>query len=73
VDIQATLPTNNPEAIREEARLLVENWSTPQGGFIVFNYGDAEALGARPEMTRVMFEAFVELQDFWQQSGCSAG
>lgn len=72
VDIQATLPRNDPQAIREEAQLLVENWSTPAGGFIVFNYGDAEALGAQPEMTRVMFEAFVSLQNFWHNrlEGC---
>jgi len=72
VDIQATLPRNDPEAICEEARLLVENWGTPDGGFIVFNYGDAEALGAQPEMTRVMFQAFVKLQHFWQQSASSS-
>ncbi len=65
VDIQATLPTNDEAAIRQEARLLVENWSTPQGGFVVFNYGDATVLGALPEMTRVMFDEFVKLQYFW--------
>ncbi|MDF1515458.1 MAG: uroporphyrinogen decarboxylase family protein, partial [Anaerolineae bacterium] len=45
VDIQATLPTQNPELVRAEARELVEHWSTPAGGFIVFNYGDSEAIG----------------------------
>lgn len=34
VDIQATLPKEDPEAVRAEARELVENWSTPDGGFI---------------------------------------
>jgi len=65
VDIQSTLPGGNEADVREEARLLVENWSTPQGGFIVFNYGDPEALGVRPEMTAVMFDEFVKLKEFW--------
>lgn len=69
VDIQATLPSNDEAAVREEARLLVANWSTPEGGFIVFNYGDAAVLGASPEMTRVMFDEFVKLQYFWSESG----
>lgn len=46
VDIQATLPKGDPDAVRAEARELVENWSTPEGGFIVFNYGDSNSIGA---------------------------
>jgi len=60
-DIQATLPRGNPDEIREEARLLVKCWSTPKGGFIVFNYGDAEALGVPASAARVMFEAFRDV------------
>lgn len=60
-DIQATLPRGNAEEVREEVRLLVRHWSTPQGGLIVFNYGDPEALAVPPEMTRVMFDEFVRL------------
>ena len=63
VDIQATLPRGIEREIREEARLLVENWSTPGGGLIVFNYGDEAALAIDPEMTRVMFDEFVKLMD----------
>ena len=60
VDIQATLPAGDPQAVREEAELLVRHWTTKHGGFIVFNYGDPEALGVRPEIADVMFRAFAE-------------
>lgn len=60
VDIQSTLPSNDPEAIRAEAHELVAKWGTPDGGFIVFNYGDPEGINVRDEMTSVMFEAFME-------------
>ena len=60
-DIQSTLPRGNADEVREEVQLLVRHWSTPQGGLIVFNYGDAEALAVPPEMTRVMFDEFVRL------------
>ena len=60
-DIQYTLPLGNPKKIRDEVRELVKNWSTPKGGFIVFNYGDPVALGVDPAMTEVMFQAFKEM------------
>ena len=66
VDIQSTLPRGVEEEVRQEARELVRHWSTPQGGFIVFNYGDPEALAVDPEMTEVMFDEFVKLQEYWQ-------
>ncbi len=65
VDIQATLPKNDPEAVRAEARELVENWSTPEGGFIVFNYGDAEGIGVSDAITEIMFREFYELKEHW--------
>jgi len=65
-DIQTTLPAGDPERVRAEVMELVENWSTPGGGFIVFNYGDHEALGVKPEMTEVMFQAFAELMYRWE-------
>ena len=58
VDIQSTLPDGDEEKVREEAALLVKHWATSAGGFIVFNYGDAEALNIRPEMSGIMFSAF---------------
>jgi hypothetical protein len=66
VDIQATLPRQDPEAIRTEARQLVEHWSTPKGGFIVFNYGDSEAIGVSDSIAEVMFSEFYHLRDYWQ-------
>lgn len=66
-DIQATLPSGDPDRVRAEVRQLVEHWSTPKGGFVVFNYGEPESLGLKPEMTEVMFRAFAEyLPDDWQ-------
>ena len=62
-DIQATLPRGIEAEVREEVELLVRHWSTPAGGLIVFNYGDPESLGVKPEMTQVMFDEFVKLMD----------
>lgn len=59
VDIQRTLPRGSDAEIRGEAQLLLEHWATPQGGFIVFNYGDGRAIGAPPERAAVMFHAFL--------------
>jgi uroporphyrinogen decarboxylase len=67
VDIQSTLPRGVEEEVRKEARQLVRHWSTPDGGLVVFNYGDPEALAVQPEMTQVMFDEFVRLKDHWQQ------
>jgi uroporphyrinogen decarboxylase len=72
VDIQSTLPRGSEEEVRQEARQLVRHWSTPAGGLIVFNYGDPEALAVKPEMTRVMFDEFVKLMDYWARSTASA-
>lgn len=66
VDIQATLPTENADAVREEARELVENWSKPDGGLIVFNYGDSEGIGVTDTITEVMFKEFYDLREYWK-------
>lgn len=65
VDIQATLPTEDPATVRAEARELVENWSTPKGGLIVFNYGDSESIGVSDAIAEVMFKEFYQLRDYW--------
>ena len=65
VDIQSTLPTRNAQLVRAEAEELVKYWSKPSGGFIVFNYGDSEAIGTTDEITEVMFQAFYELANYW--------
>jgi uroporphyrinogen decarboxylase len=67
VDIQATLPRGNREEVRAEARELVEHWSTPEGGFIVYNYGDSESIGTTEAMAEVMFKEFYDLAEFWQR------
>ena len=59
-DIQSTLPRGNEEEVREEVRLLVRHWCGPEGGLIVFNYGDPAGIGVRPDMTRIMFDEFVK-------------
>ena len=65
VDIQATLPAGDPEAVREEAELLVKHWATADGGLIVFNYGDPEALGIHPATAGIMFDAFRRHMSYW--------
>jgi hypothetical protein len=64
-DIQHTLPFKGPDEIRAEARLLLEHWSTPQGGFILSDYGDGEAIGVDAEVKRCMLDAFLEA-DRWR-------
>lgn len=68
-DIQATMPSGDLERIRSEVRQLVQHWSTPKGGFIVFNYGFDEAIGTTAEATRAMFEEFGAMMEFWRDEG----
>ncbi len=67
VDIQTTMPRGIEEEVREEARLLVEHWSTPEGGLIAFDYGDWPAIGVDPEMPEIMFDEFAKLAHYWQR------
>ena len=64
-DIQTTMPSGDPERIRFEVRQLVENWSTPKGGFIVFNYGFGDAIGCTEEATELMFREFETMMYHW--------
>jgi hypothetical protein len=68
VDIQKTLPRGIEREVREEVRLLLEHWSTPAGGLIVFNYGDSTALGVPAEMKQVMFDEFVRGMCYWESN-----
>ena len=63
-DIQTTLPFKGLEAIREEARLLMENWATPAGGFILVDYSDDAAVGVEKWKKEAMFEAFLEFSPY---------
>ncbi|HOF86712.1 MAG TPA: uroporphyrinogen decarboxylase family protein [Armatimonadota bacterium] len=66
-DIQSTLPFKSDADIREEARLLLAHWATDQGGFILSDYGDGEAIGVPLEKKRVMFDAFMAY-DRWKKA-----
>ncbi len=65
-DIQHTLPFKGPEEIEAEARLLLAEWATPEGGFVLSDYGDGEAIGVPLEKKQVMLEAFLRA-DFWRK------
>ena len=65
-DIQHTLPFKGAGEIREEAALLLERWATPEGGFILSDYGDGQAIGVELEKKQIMLEAFLEI-DPWRK------
>jgi hypothetical protein len=60
-DIQTTLPRGTAAEIVAEARLLLEWWNTPAGGFILSDYGDGRAIGVPDERKRLMLRTFCEL------------
>ncbi len=60
-DIQMTLPWKSAEEIRTEARLLLEHWATPEGGFVLSDYGDGRAIGVADDKKRVMLQAFIDM------------
>lgn len=64
-DIQHTLPFKDADGIREETKLLLEHWSTPEGGFILSDYGDGAAIGVPIEKKRAMLNAFLA-SDPWR-------
>ena len=65
-DIQATLPFKGEGEIREEARRLLDEWGTDEGGFILSDYGDGEAIGVPDDKKRIMLDAFLEF-DRWKR------
>ena len=64
-DIQHTLPFKSPPEIEEEARLLLQEWATPQGGFVLSDYGDGRAIGVPLETKKTMLQAFLQA-DPWK-------
>jgi uroporphyrinogen decarboxylase len=64
-DIQHTLPFKSKQEIEAEARLLLEHWATPRGGFILGDYGDGAAIGVSLEVKRWMYDAF-QSADRWK-------
>jgi hypothetical protein len=69
VDIQTTMPRGIENEIREEARLLVRHWGTPQGGLIAFDYGEWRSAGVRSESVWAMLDEFARQSRFWQSAG----
>lgn len=65
-DIQQTLPFKSAQEIRKEAQLLLTNWSIPEGGFILSDYGDGNAIGVPLETKHMMLEAFMQADPFKQ-------
>jgi hypothetical protein len=65
-DIQATLPWKGEDEIKEEARLLLHEWATPRGGFILSDYGDGQAIGVPLEKKQIMLDAFLKA-DRWKK------
>lgn len=58
VDIQSTLPSGNQDLIEQEARMLVEQWATTEGGLIAVEYRDLTAIGANQQSLEWALEAF---------------
>ena len=63
-DIQHTLPSEGEEEIREEAMLLLEHWATPEGGFILSDYGSGEAIGVEIDKKKTMLDAFMKADPY---------
>jgi hypothetical protein len=66
-DIQKTLPFKDAAAIEAEARLLIDCWGTDDGGFILGDYGDGEAIDVPLWKKRIMYDAFMKA-DRWKNS-----
>jgi hypothetical protein len=66
-DIQQTLPFRDADDIRAEAELLLTHWATPDGGFILSDYGDGQAIGVPIEKKQIMLDAFLAA-DPWSKA-----
>ena len=71
-DIQHTLPYKDAGEIREEAELLLNHWGTPDGGFILIDYGAGHAIGVDREKKDLMLEAFLTA-DRWRGERLETG
>jgi hypothetical protein len=68
-DIQKTLPTGDRAAIEAEAEMLLARWATPDGGFVLGDYGDHAAIGATAETKQFVLETFRRLDPWKRRSG----
>lgn len=66
VDIQATMPHGSREEIRAEAKLLVDNLATDDGGIIANEHPDYQGNGIDPQKGPWAYEAFLEADRFGQ-------
>jgi hypothetical protein len=71
-DIQSTLPEGNRRRISAEAAQLMNAWGTPEGGFILGDYGDARAIGVDPAIKEFMLGEFRRL-DPWKHDRGTKG
>lgn len=64
-DIQRTLPGGDHKTIEAEAEKLMHTWGTSAGGFVLGDYGDNDAIGAKPADKQFMLDTFRRL-DPWR-------
>ena len=70
LDIQRTLPTGNPDIIRKEATELLNNWATPEGGFIAV-VGHGPDIGVSEDTVRMAMQIYRECaEEFLRKSSC---
>jgi len=58
VDVQATLPGGDRQAIEREVHDLVAHWASPRGGLIGVEYREVDAINAPREILQWELEAF---------------
>jgi len=63
-DIQKTLPVGDRGQIEAEAESLLRRWGTPEGGFVLGDYGDHAAIGATAETKQFMLETFRRIDPY---------
>jgi len=63
-DIQKTLPVGDRGRITAEAEALLRSWGTPDGGFVLGDYGDHTAIGTAPETKEFMLAEFRRLDPY---------
>lgn len=66
-DIQNTLPFKDQAEIESEAKILLDHWGTANGGFILSDYGDGDAINVPIWKKKVMYDAFLRY-DRWKNN-----
>lgn len=63
-DIQVSLPSGDQYKIDDDARLLMTHWASPEGGFILGDYGDNDAIGVKdPTIKPYMYSVFSQYSE----------